>query len=862
MTMRYGRGAAAAIGIIWTSGALHFEHAIAPLLVQHCFECHDSTLRKGGLDLSRKEAALKVLVPGKAGESVLWEYVESGEMPPPDRPALSSDQKQLLRQWIDDGAVWSGETIDPLVVRRDRRASELWVMRLTVPEYIETVRSATGVDIEREARQRLPRDLRADGFSNTGYNLGVDLAHIEAYAGLAELIVERMDIPAFVSEITPETELTEAGLRTVVAGIGKWLLRGPLEEPELETFLGVARAVQDEGGHPAEAVGYVVEAMLQAPRFLYRIESQRGDGTIRPVDDHALAARLSYMLWGAPPDPELIRAADAMELSSPGVLEHQVHRMLKDPRAVSRSAQFVYEWLDLARLDTLRPSPERFPHWNDQLASDMLEETLAFFHEIVWRQRRPLGDLLNAQVTYATPRLARHYGLDSSTAMPLPEPLPAYARPVGISRPIPPGLQARYTFEEGSGRVIRDRSGVGEPLELEIADPTAVRWGNEGLTLTGSTLISSPLAANRLIEAIRHSGEITLEAWITPANSSQTGPARIVSVSDGASRRNFTLGQDGSRYEVRLRSASTSENGIPGRSSPAGTARAQRSHLHYVRNAEGQTTLYVDGQRVAEGAVTGDLLNWDDGFNLLLGNESSQDRPWQGTFHALAIYSQALSPEELRLANAPARYDLEAVPARGGLLTQGSTLTVGGDEASMVTRGLFVLHEFLHATVGSAPPGVDTTPIPTKPGLSQRGAAESRLANASCAGCHSKFEPFAFGLERFDGLGAYARTDEHGNLLREDGQILLPDQDTPATFQSATELMDLLAASRRVRMNFTRKLTQFAIGRPLAGSDAPILQEIHAKAEAGGGTYESLIAAIATSDLVRLMPIAPDPGRH
>ena len=63
-------------------------------------------------------------------------------------------------------------------------------------------------------------------------------------------------------------------------------------------------------------------------------------------------------------------------------------------------------WLNLGRLDNLRPSPEKFPNWNAALAGDMREETLAFFEDVVWKQKRPLADLLNAQVTHVTPRLA------------------------------------------------------------------------------------------------------------------------------------------------------------------------------------------------------------------------------------------------------------------------------------------------------------------------------------------------------------------------------------------------------------------------------------------------------------------------
>ena len=140
--------------------------------------------------------------------------------------------------------------------------------------------------------------------------------------------------------------------------------------------------------------------------------------------------------------------------------------------------------------------------------------------------------------------------------------------------------------------------------------------------------------------------------------------------------------------------------------------------------------------------------------------------------------------------------------------------------------------------------------VPTKAGLTQRGIAESRIANTQCGACHVRFEPLAFGLEKYDGIGAFHDKDEHGNPLREDGEILFPGTDKPAAYQSAAQLMDLLAGSERVRECITWKVTQFALGRPLGHADAPVLADIHKTAQRNGGTYESLIMAVVMSDLV------------
>ena len=599
-----------------------FETQVAPLISNHCLECHDSITKKGGLDLSNRDSAFaggdtgKAIMPAKLSDSLLWESVVSGEMPK-DRAPLSDAEKQLLREWIEAGATWSLDVIDPATYVHDGRATDIWVQRLTVTEYIETVRSTVGVDIAKEAREMLPPELRADGFSNTAYNLNVDLKHVEAYARLAEIIVARMDVLKFAAKFSKSRKLsTDDTMRKFVADMGKWVLRGPLDDHEEIIYSGIATTVASAGGDFQAATSYVLEAMLQSPRFIYRIERQRGDGTAWRVGNYELASRLSYIIWGGPPDEALLRAADNGSLDRGGV-EQQVARMLDDPRAIERSKQFLVDWLDLGRLDNLRPNRGKYPDWNEQLAADLRDETLTFFHEVAWNQKRPLSDLLNAQVTVVSPRLAKHYG-----------------------------LQVR-----GEG---------------------------------------------------------------------------------------------------------------------------------------------------------------------------------------------------------PQKYDLSSTPGRGGLLTHGSVLTVGGDEASMVSRGLFVMHDLLRGVVKDPPPCVDTTPIPTKEGLTQRGIAEQRIANANCGGCHVKFEPLAFGLEKFDGIGAYHERDQHGNRLRDDGEILFPGSARPVPYKDSTQLMNLLAESDRVAESLTWKVTQFSLGRPLLAADAPIVAKIHQSAQAGGGTYASLITAIVMSDLVQM----------
>ncbi len=125
------------------------------------------------------------------------------------------------------------------------------------------------------------------------------------------------------------------------------------------------------------------------------------------------------------------------------------------------------------------------------------------------------------------------------------------------------GLAAHYAFDEGDGAVVHDDSGQEPGLDLHIEDMEAVSWLEDGLQVHDSTLVATERAAERLTEAVQASGAFTLEAWITPAETVQTGPARIVTLSADHDTRNFTLGQTDNAYEMRFRTTETSPNGIP-----------------------------------------------------------------------------------------------------------------------------------------------------------------------------------------------------------------------------------------------------------------------------------------------------------
>ena len=207
------------------------------------------------------------------------------------------------------------------------------------------------------------------------------------------------------------------------------------------------------------------------------------------------------------------------------------------------------------------------------------------------------------------------------------------------------GLQALYLFEEGAGTLVNDVSDVEPALNLTIANSEAVSWlPDGGVEFTASSMITGG-TATKIISACSANNEIAIEAWVETDNLTQSGPGpvRIVSLSNSTTTRNFTLGQEDDRYDVRLRTTATNANGTPSIEVPASTVKVELQHVLYTRDDGGNASIYLNGVPQVVGTVGGNLGNWDAGYNLILGNEATGDRPWFGKLYLAAVYCDALS---------------------------------------------------------------------------------------------------------------------------------------------------------------------------------------------------------------------------
>lgn len=196
------------------------------------------------------------------------------------------------------------------------------------------------------------------------------------------------------------------------------------------------------------------------------------------------------------------------------------------------------------------------------------------------------------------------------------------------------GLLLYYDFSEQTGDIIHDQAKVMPAVDLQIEDPSRVEWiMPNGIRFGADTVVSSPEPPAKLAPGMLQPGnELTVEAWIAPADLSQTGPARIVSYSINADGRNFTLGQHQSEMIFRLRTPVSGLNGTqPALRTDAFPLTLDIGH-YLVTFRDGVETLYVNGK--AHTSV------------LLRSHESLSDRIIQsaGKRFKWLIYSMLVFP--------------------------------------------------------------------------------------------------------------------------------------------------------------------------------------------------------------------------
>lgn len=204
---------------------------------------------------------------------------------------------------------------------------------------------------------------------------------------------------------------------------------------------------------------------------------------------------------------------------------------------------------------------------------------------------------------------------------------------------------ALFNFSEGTGNVTMDTSGAGAAIALQIEGMEWVDGG--GLRNVSGKAQASAADSRKLFDMIAPGNEYSVEAWVIPNNTAQDGPARIVSYSLDTAVRNFTMGQNAIYYQLRNRSAATGVNGTPALEALDPQTDTLLQHVIMTFDAASGRKVYVNGQLSIE-ENNGDALDWLDNQILVIGNEVTNNRLWQGVFKLVAVHNKALTVAEIQ----------------------------------------------------------------------------------------------------------------------------------------------------------------------------------------------------------------------
>jgi mono/diheme cytochrome c family protein len=212
--------------------------------------------------------------------------------------------------------------------------------------------------------------------------------------------------------------------KTILRRFGKFAFRGATPSADfLEQLVAVYKAKRDAGAPPIEAIREPMAVILASPGFLYLADplAQQAAGTHpeEPADNPAsrrlspreLATRLSYFLWSAPPDDELLALVASGELTKPDILAKQVDRLLAHEKSRDFAAGFAHQWLGLDRLEFFRFDYELFPDFDEATREVSKHEVYETFHTLV-SGNLDARKLLASDFVVVNGLMAAYYGLD------------------------------------------------------------------------------------------------------------------------------------------------------------------------------------------------------------------------------------------------------------------------------------------------------------------------------------------------------------------------------------------------------------------------------------------------------------------
>ncbi|XZE21562.1 DUF1592 domain-containing protein [Pirellulaceae bacterium SH449] len=404
----------------WAKWRSTYESRVLPIIKAKCSSCHNEENAEGELNLAKFENGD---LAQKAGD--MWERVakrvRQNEMPPPDSPGLNDREKSAFHRWVDSRP--REDLCDQIATDETQSWYRGYVMsrRLSRYEYGNAIYDLVGL---RLSEDDLPPEDGAggEGFDTAGDSLFTSSIHLEAYMRASDQAATHW-LASHRADLDRATDIFAEWIEP----FAKRAWRRPLVDVDRQRLRQLYDVVNQQTSSPERATKQTLMAVILSPNFLFLVESDSGALGVQRLSPHQFAARMAILVWSSIPDEALLEAADQGTIFEPEVIKAHLRRMLDDPRSRALGENFGLQWLGLRDFLQTKPDSSLYPDYTLELARDAQEETIRFIAN-VFQNDRPLTDLIDAEYTFLSARLAQHYGIDY--------PEESDWQQVGISQPV------------------------------------------------------------------------------------------------------------------------------------------------------------------------------------------------------------------------------------------------------------------------------------------------------------------------------------------------------------------------------------------------------------------------------------------
>jgi hypothetical protein len=288
--------------------------------------------------------------------------------------------------------------------------------RLNAEQYARSIEDIFGEGIKIPGRFEPP--LRDEGLLAIGdakvvvTPSGVEQYELKAREIASQVMTEGRRKSILACEPQSPTAYDDACARQFVGKYGRLLFRRPLTNEQTASVLDTTRAAANQAGSFYKGLEFGLSQLLMSPSFIFRADASEPDpdrSGAQRLDGYSLASRLSFLVWDAPPDAELLDTAASGALHRKKDLQRQINRMVASPKFEQGMRAYFSDMFGYDQFDSLSKEQGIYPKYTSQLAKDAREQSLRTIVDLLVTNKGDYRDLFTTKRTFLNRNLGALY---------------------------------------------------------------------------------------------------------------------------------------------------------------------------------------------------------------------------------------------------------------------------------------------------------------------------------------------------------------------------------------------------------------------------------------------------------------------